>query len=166
MSFLLDKLAKTDTLPMGHIDIRLAEEAVSKEYEKCRKVEDFWGRKFPREWRRLFPLKFALEVSNHICDAFGEKRINGIVQHSSEVHSKAGGHYDYRKKLIHFKWGIGLRTLIHELTHHCRQFGHGDGFCEVENLLFQAVYPYLTGKQVKPDWLIKLYKNPHANASH
>jgi len=81
------------------------------------------------------------QILELVCNKIGQKPVKRIVFNSSDVHSCAGAHYNYRRKEIHCPRNFcTFITLIHEFTHHCGQMGHDDKFCEIEEFLFQLIY--------------------------
>lgn len=152
---LIAKREKTKTLPPGHYEKKKYEQAVSKEYASCKKVEALWHSRFRRakfNTYRNWTEAEIKDICNKVCQAVWEKPIKGVVLNSVEVQDGAAAHYNYATKKIHFKYHPSFTTIIHELTHHVGERKHDDKFCEMENLLFYVAYEILTGKKPKSDW--------------
>lgn len=145
---------KAEVLPPGHIERRKAQEALKRVYSRCGLLERAWRRRFGKKVPQYsHSPKSALRLCDHICKQLGEPLLKGIMVNSKDVCDGATACYQHKKKVIHFpsRW-IGFDVLIHELAHHFGTHGHGDTFCEIEDLLFRVAYTKITGKQPKPDW--------------
>lgn len=148
----LDNLAETKKLPLGHIDRKKAQEAVDKVYNRCHEIACKWHKRFGNKVPRFDTAQQALAFCNRLCDELGENKVKAIVVDAETV-GHAGACYNYQKKTIFFPYAyFSFTTLIHELTHHFKASGHDDKFCEILDFIFRTVYIMVTGKQPHDDW--------------
>lgn len=153
MSFIaLQELAKSRSLPPGHIDKKKAEIHVATIYAACGKVERLWSRRFSRtNFRHIFDTTNAKAFCDQICDMLGERRLKAVL-FNVKVPEGSGGVYTQRE--VRFPYICCCITeLIHELAHHFdTSCSHNQSFCEVEDFLLRVAYELLTGKKLHSDW--------------
>lgn len=150
--------ARTRDLPEGHVDRIHARQALDREYGRCHRIERFWARKIPKHYiPRLDSEEKISQMANLICDALGEPRVRIRCNVAEVWQSGAGAWCRYGKiDTIETSWsGLHFSSLVHEITHHCGGFGHGQQFCEMLNTIFALLYEYFTGKPPHSDWEAK-----------
>ena len=140
---LLERLAESRKLPLGHYDRVLAKEAVDREYADCHKQEAEWYRKIPRMFRVLRTREQVLSLAWHLCNDSGITQIRLMHFASKECKSFVSAHYNPRTKSVHFAHDVPMQItlVVHEVCHHVsieesRYYGHGERFCWNERYLF------------------------------
>ena len=135
----LDQLKASRSLPIGHVGIKAARQAVEKEYGMSNRVENHLRKRLGRQ--SLAHEQIAQFVGEIIL-AVSLPRIRRVVLSSPDVCSEASAHY-WRSE-IHFRHDyVSIETLLHEMAHHLQQvdkgwgYGHGRGFCEAVHFLYQ-----------------------------
>jgi len=143
----LERLEKTWNLPLGHYDRTAAEEAVEREYEKCKLIELAWMKRLGKKRKHLnyLSLNDACKLVYDICHALGYRCPSRLILRSKEVPPMAAACYLVGRREIHFVFtAISVRILIHELTHHVLHedkklcHTHGSEFCDYEMILIEV----------------------------
>ena len=110
------------------------------EYNLCHKVE--------RKWYKLFKTNCfycpqeAKNFCNKICGKLGYWKINNVKFQRKGIKCGIEAYYDNFNIYTPFE-NIYIDVLIHELTHHFGELGHGKSFCKRENFLFSVAYKLL-----------------------
>ena len=148
----IQKKVEAQNLPRGHYLIKKTQEDVNKIYSQCRTIERKWLKRFHKKFQYL-SANHIRELYDYLCELLGEQKVKEIICDKSQLDSGTSGHYNFQKKKVYFYDApVCLSTIIHELTHHFGIRGHGDDFCEIEQLLFRETYEILMKKQPKKDW--------------
>lgn len=137
-------------LPLGHVDIRKAEEAIKKEYAVCKEQEKSFCKRMGKRWTN-YSLSYqeAADFSAELSRSLGTKPIKMVLPKPMETSFRINAYYDPQMRTIfagyYSSTYCGLRhiTILHETAHHVqfseRMFRggmHGADFCMIENLMF------------------------------
>lgn len=148
----LRRWKESEKLPPGHVERRRAREILEKRYSQCLAKERIWRKRFKKSWPRFQNPREALQFCNELCRILGEKPIRKIEIDCKETYS-SGAVATYKKGVIRFgSLYIGFGTLVHELSHHMGGHGHGNDFCNVQDIIFAAAYEKITDKTPKNEW--------------
>lgn len=143
-SRVIERIRKSDFLPQGHVERKLARKAADLEYQKCRLLEELWVKQiFPRKKKRnqLLSIEEITAVVDVVCSQLGVRRRPKVKIENCGPY--VAGMYCCRERLIQFSYRSRFSTVIHELAHFlCYEDGlsgrHGKDFMMVEELAFMA----------------------------
>jgi hypothetical protein len=151
-------------LPPGHVGIREAEEALTKEYAACKEIEQAFCKQMGKAWSGSFlSYQEAADFSASLCRALGTRVIKAVRPIPPETSYGVGGYYSQRTIYVGrgnpnlvshwrifrnnpYKDGLKYIVILHETAHHiqyeeCMWAGgtHGKDFLAIEQMFFKVL---------------------------
>jgi len=127
-------------LPRGHIGILESQEELKQEYQLCHQQEWEFFKKWKQE-RWINTLQVAADCAGNLCRSVGTRTIKEVRLREPD---RMWSHGYYKDRTIYLNIPCPLTLVVHETAHHIVilekmesfRHPHGEGFCEVEQMLF------------------------------